>query len=393
MDYGPIQTYVESEEIPSQCPACHSNNIRQKGKTPNRRTFLHVEGRQLKRIILLRPRCECRDCKTTFYPSTYDFIGNEPLTTEAADEITNAVLEHPEISVNKVAKKISADAQTGSSSAIDRLVKKRVRDLSDAVQLIPCYKLFYIPFKYKKNLNCCAVVGFNTSEKKLYLLDILKDCSLDALDVFFDKIAFFKEKTKLFLADLNRGLLTVIKTRSNGRVGVLRGLVLRRIDTYQSSHFALDKKLEALEELKKAVRADLKEKYYYESFEQWKEKYISSEPDLALQLKPIYDEIISLKKECWIGTYHRPWEPEFTMLLEAIKICERNNASFDFMAFRLLYANRAATGTLGGKKVLNYVQNIFVPVEGTLRSFGVDIKKLYNELYDEEYQIQSLYQD
>ena len=83
-ELGPIETYTKAEKIPSQCPNpdCSSNNIRQKGKErkgkerkgkerkgkePNRRTFLHSENGTLKRVILLRHRCECRDCKTTFY--------------------------------------------------------------------------------------------------------------------------------------------------------------------------------------------------------------------------------------------------------------------------------------------------------------------------------------
>ena len=384
--FGPIPTYVEVGNISPQnsCPACGSTNIRRNRKAPSRRVFLHADNGQLKKIILIRPRYECRDCKSTFYPSTNYFANNSSVTAEAADTITKTILEHPEVSINSVAENIEKLSGMSSSSAIDRLIKKRVRDLSDAVQLIACHKLFYIPFKYKSRTNCCAIVGFKKSEKKLYLLDILQSSSSEQLEKFFIKINFFKKDAKLFLADLNGELLASIKSNYEGRVGVLRGLILQRISSYQDKHFAINKKYNALEELKNAVLADLKEKYYYESFEQWEKDYLMTEPALTTELKPLYDEIVSLKKECWIGTHHRPWEPEFTMLLSTIKTCERNNASFDFMAFRLLYANRAATKTLDGGKLMRYVQSINIPIDSPLRSFGVEIRELYQEVNSED---------
>lgn len=387
---GPIPTCIDADVIPKECPNpdCRSINIRRKGKQPFRRTILHADNGQLKRVIWLRQRCECRDCGTTFYPSSLN--NNAPFTSEAVDTIVRSVLEHPEVSVNSVANSIEKQTNIGSSSAINRLIKKRIKEISDVVQPIPCTKLFYIPFKYKKNQNCCAIVGLNSTEKKMYLLDILKDGSSTEMADFFEKIDHFKNKARLFLADMNRDLLDAIEKLHGGKIGVLRGLVFWRIDACRDKHFALDRKYEALEALKKVVYTDLKEKYYYESLENWKRRYLDSDADLSKQLISLYNEIHSFRRECYIGTLHRPWEPEFSMVLSTIKICERNNSSFDFMAFRLLYANRAATGTLDGNKITQYVQNIHFPVDGPIRAFGVDIKELYNEIQDEEYRLKQM---
>ena len=155
----------------------------------------------------------------------------------------------------------------------------------------------------------------------------------------------------------------------------------------------MDSKLEAIENLQKVVLKELKEKPYYEEFEAWKNDYLNSNPELASQLTPLYNEILSLKKECWNGTFHRPWEPEFTMLRKTIKICERNNASFDFMAFRLLFANGAAIGSLEGEKILRYVQNVDVPIEQKISCFGVDVRSLYEEISEEENTVSRLYKE
>ena len=392
---GPIETCVVAVDKPSVCPNpdCRSTNVRLKGKEPNRRTILHSEGGQLKRIILIRPRCECRDCKTTFYPDAHDFSGNSPFTEAAENNITTAILQHPEISVHRYADDLEKSSGLGSSSAIDRLIKKRVKDFSAAVEPVSCTKLFYIPFKYKSRTDCCAIVGLQRSEKKMFLLDILPDSGSDTISSLFQKIASSNSDVRLFLADLNAALLASIKTHYQGRVGVLRGLILRLIDSYKDKHFAMDRKFEAIESLKKVVLKELKEQPYYEEFETWKNEYLSSNPELASQLTPLYNEMFSLKKECWNGTFHCPWEREFSMLLGIIGMCEKNNTSFDFMAFRLLYANRAATKTLEGSKILRCIQNINEPVVGPIRSFGVDIKKLNEEFFDEEDYINKLIEE
>ena len=384
--WGPIPTYIDAAEMPKECPNpdCRSLNIRRKGKRPSRRTILHSDNGQLKRVILIRERCECRDCGTTFYPSSLNIKNNAPFTLEAADTIVRSVLEHPEVSINSVAKSIEKQTNISSSSSIDRLIKKRIKEISAVIQPIPCTKLFYIPFKYKKNRHCCAIIGLNSKEKKMYLLDILKDGSSTEIAEFFEKIAHFKNKAKLFLANMNRDLLNSVAVLYGGKIGILSGLVFMRIDACHDKHFALDEKYKALEALKKVVETGLNERYYYESFENWKKEFLTPNPVLANQLQSIYEEIMSFKKECFIGTYHRPWEPEFSMLLSIIEIHERNNTSFDFMTFRLLYANRAATGTLDGDKLLRYVQNINTPIAGPIREFGVDISELYNEIYYEE---------
>ena len=152
----------------------------------------------------------------------------------------------------------------------------------------------------------------------------------------------------------------------------------------------MNKKFNALDELKEVVCLNYNKKPYFAAFEEWEEKNLNSDPALDAQLRPLYNEIMSLKEECWVGTGHRPWEPEFTFLLDIIGKREYNNSSFESMRFRLLYANKAATNTLDGDKILRYVQNVYEPIEGPIRSFGVDIKKLYNEIYDEECYIRRL---
>lgn len=384
--FDPFSVTVRTEKGPVQCPNsdCHSTNIRKKGRLPNRRTMLHVKNGKLIRTVLVRQRYECRDCKTTFYPSSPLLDDNTPFTTEAEDMISNNILEHPENTVHKLGESLKSQSGISSSPAIDRVIKRRVQDLSKAVQIIPCNKLFCIPFKYKTKTSCCAFVGLNTTEKRMFLLDILPDSSPDEIKIFFDKIYHFKDNTKLFLTDLNDKLLSSIKTYYTGRAGVLTGYIWKRIDSFREKYVAIDNERKALESLREVVSAYHTEKYYYEELLDWESMYLGSDPILKLHLKPLYDEIMSLKKECWIGAEHRPWEIEFTLLLETLRICDRNNMSFDFMVFRLLYANRAATGSLDGGKVLQYVQNLHIPVEGVIRSFGVDINELFAEVYGEE---------
>lgn len=379
-DYGPIETYEVVEKVPSECPHCHSNNVRRKGKQLKKRHILHTVNGRLQKTILIRPRCECRDCKKTFYPHTEEEFDNKNLSDQAADIIANTVLEHPETSISKIAKDIRRQTGKGSSSNVDRKVKKRYKELSDAIQIASCYKLFYIPFKYRKNPRCYAIVGLNSTERKLYLLDILKDGSEKSLKKFYNKTQFFKDDVKLSLADLNRNTLDFVDLHYAGRAGVLTRITIERIKDYRGKC-----SYKALDALEKIITDDTtKLTYYNEAFSKWKGKFITSDPTHPIELEKLYDEILAYQNECWIGTFHKPWEPEFTRLLDTIKIRERSNESFEFMAFRLMYANRAAVDSFEGKLVLHYALNIHEPIVAPIKFYGVDINKLYEEVCAEK---------
>ena len=149
-----IETLEKVIDMPTNCPSCGSTRIRQKGREPDRRVVLHEEDGKLVKVHLFRPRCECLECRKTFYPAAFDFENNGPLSMEAADRIIKAYLEQPWLSAHGIATEISESFEKGSSSSIDRLIKSRVANLSAQVQLTPCFKLFCIPFTYKSRKNC-----------------------------------------------------------------------------------------------------------------------------------------------------------------------------------------------------------------------------------------------
>lgn len=392
----PIETSVEKLDIPSQCPnpACGSTNIRAKGKVPQRREILDCDGGNLKRVILLRPRCECRDCKKTFYPNSIASENSGGFSEQAVDMLAKNILEHPETSIYGLSKDIQKRNSFCSPSPIRKAITKRLKEIHEEVQLIPCSDLFYIPFSYKSRKNCCAVVGSHIDEKGFYLLDILQDSSYNELETFSTKIHFFENDIAMFLVDFNDSLIDKIKALFDCPVGILGGLLISWIDSFRyQNELPGNNKIKALNALRKLVVGDRPEQKYYKDLAQWKQDYMESDSILGEDLGCMFNEIIRLKRECWNGTGHKPWEPEFSMLKDIIKKSEYNNTSFEFMRFRLLYANRAATGTLDGDKILRYVQNLYKPIEGPIREFGVDIKTLYNEILDEEHQIQRLFSE
>jgi hypothetical protein len=109
------------------------------------------------------------------------------------------------------------------------------------------------------------------------------------------------------------------------------------------------------------VLASKTEGEFYKRLDFGGNRILDSKPFLYPLLHPPYEEIFELRRECWVGNRHRRWEPEFSMLQDTIRICEEYNLSFDFMVFRLLYANGIATKTLDGEKIIKYIQNIYMP--------------------------------
>ena len=204
------------------------------------------------------------------------------------------------------------------------------------------------------------------------------------------KISSYKDDAYFFLADFNFDLLQTIKHSFEGMVGVLGGHLNNWINAFYDYDSCKSEKLKALDALKTIVAQSQGERVYYSALDNWNKQYLAKEGALKDELTPMYTEILRLKRECWIGTSHRLWEHEFTMLLGLIHKHEYNNASFDFMRLRLLYANKAAMGTLDGDKILSCIQSISKPTEGPIRSFGVDIQELWNELHLENYEIDRL---
>ena len=390
----PIDSEVVDSPMPERCPKCNSENIGRKGKSLNKRTFFDVENGKLKGVTLRRARCICRDCKATFYPATpYEFSKNSPFTVRAEETIASTILSHPEVSVHSAAKRIAEAAKISSAPTVDRIVKKKIGELSDAVSVMECQKLYYIPFSYKSRTNCCAIVGLSDASAKMYLLDILEDSSESTLSTFYKKTEFFKERVEVFLADMNRNLLDSLSDYYPCEIGILIGLVTRLIDSLKGEYF--DKlKYDAIDDLKAVLNTAPKEDFgkadYFQGLQEWEDRYIAFDPMLASELRSVYEKIIDFRNECWIGSAYRPWETEFSMLWDMVYLQERNNASFDTMKMRLLYANKEALKTADGETLKNVIRNIYAPVDGPIRSFGVDIKALYTEIWAEKYRIENL---
>lgn len=117
---------------------------------------------------------------------------------------------------------------------------------------------------------------------------------------------------------------------------------------------------------------------------------------------------MSMKRECWVGLRHAPWEREFRMLEEIIEICEWNNLSFDFMVFRLLFANHFATQAPGGDVILHCIHNFVKPVKdfasiADILNLGepkvhtpiaaVDIRELWEEIMFEKLQLEKIWDE
>ncbi len=354
----------------SECPKCKSLDIIKKNLSA--RTVIDVLGNQPIEITIVKQRYKCSCGKTFTLKHDTDYPDRMRITKETSNKLGTMILEDADLSITQ-AGEIFGVGRTTASEALH----KKIKELSNQTfSVAPCVKISYIPF-YFANKERCAIAGVDKFGKR-FLLDIIDEYSEDGLSHFFPKTDSFKNDISVSFCKLDSDITSMVQSYYSIDVGIIHRCVSALMEKARgkADDPLYAEKYDALADLERAMFSQCPVQFSW-VFSDWQSNLRSTLQDA---LRPFMDTINRFFQECTVTTTHPKKDTAFKKLMEIISKQRKDRTNFDTMAFRLLYANKAALSTPNGPHIWNSINSMTVPVSGRITDFGVDIDILHEEI-------------
>lgn len=426
----PCKARVEKADIPRECHQHSTNMIKQHGRKFHNITFMTVDkDDMLELVVWFRPRMMCNLWDHTFWPHNYDLDERRKLDKLAANKIQRLFYENPTLHLNSIPKTIDVDIKIPdnidideqshkriketfsiANATVDRIVKERVDELTKHIEYIKCDTLYYLPFKYKSskkqrntnpNEQVLAVIGTNKGSENYYLLDILEGFDAETIKNLH-KHAFFQKSEnapKYIYCNNNYEVLQALADYSKKHYdvlhkedkrdcnennyqppGILTQYLIDRIkDFMQTNNLYSAHNEEALATLKAIVqKSEYNIHNYNERLYRWKVKYLTRDyfHNSLADAASLITHIEQYSANYVRGTQVK-WAPEFSMLQSILKDYINAQIKFPYLRFRLLFANRLATKSIGNETIYKMMCIHSNCDDIRIKNFGINIRELY----------------
>ena len=173
--------HMESNEQPSCCPWCKSENFNKKASET--RKILDIYQGLPTEIIITKQRFYCPHCRHSF-ASDDSYPTGQKYTKDFEDFVAQTMVNE-NISVTQMSQKYGISRAYVSGALSD--YRKRFQDSN--IQIKACTTLYFHKFLYKNQYCCCICGADQDAPKDLKLLGIYESYSRETVKSFVKKLS------------------------------------------------------------------------------------------------------------------------------------------------------------------------------------------------------------